>query len=247
MAYSLVIDSGESGEVFFKGMADRMPSNIFTNYEIARDKEGKGAERHWVVSRVTENGKEELARSRLPASLPPLGLMGWAYNASAVSCAASEKSFALLNLNNCPPDQFGCYSFAEDCLLMERRCDEVPDCSDGSDEEDCSLVEVGKMYNSRHPAPPLGRGRNGTAEKDRRLNVTISVIVRDIIEIDELQQVLKLTYDISLAWLDRRLAYKNLKAAKVSRNELKEGDKEKIWLPSLYYNRNTGTGQVTVF
>ena len=232
-AYTMAVS--KSGEIYFRGMTGSTPLNIFTNYEVARD----SVDGRWTLSRVTEHGREGLAHTRLADIALPLAIADWTYNMSSVDCAKDGHSQAQLSLNNCPPGKFGCYTFAEDCLDSAMRCDEAADCMNGFDEKNCNMVRTNENYYSHQHPPPLGCGEKAKAG----LSVNILVFVRDIVEIDEDMQKFKVTFDVALKWLDKRLSYRNLKDKK--RNMLTAEDMAKIWKPLLYYNKNTGTNQIT--
>ena len=57
-----------------------------------------------------------------------------------------------LKLTYCSEDQFTCNS--GQCVRMEDRCDQLADCRDESDKEDCQLLVLRKGYKKN--IPPIG-------------------------------------------------------------------------------------------
>ena len=55
----------------------------------------------------------------------------------------------MLKLTGCWYGQFTCDD--GQCVTMEKRCDQVPDCRDESDERGCKLVVLKEGYNRRVP------------------------------------------------------------------------------------------------
>ena len=86
---------------------------------------------------------------------------------------------------------------------MEARCDEVTDCDDTSDENNCAMLDFdNNQYRNNYP--PVTKG-------NVKLNVQVGVIVLSIGSIQDIMMKFEAKFQLSLQWYDKRLTYKNLK------------------------------------
>ena len=88
---------------------------------------------------------------------------------------------------------------------MAERCNQLVQCRDKSDEDDCKLLLLKKSYNKRVP-PTLTSGQNVTPA-----SVKISITLMQIIAIKEVDHKLVLKFGIQLNWFENRAKFHNLK------------------------------------
>ena len=114
---------------------------------------------------------------------------------------------------------------------MAKRCDQLPDCDDGSDEKGCKLFSLVEGYNKVVSPFKMVSNFNDTI-----LPVPINVSLRllKMVDIDERDNTIDLQFEIILEWRDPRITYNNLKKA-IFFNALTEGQMKMIWLPVLIY------------
>lgn len=61
-----------------------------------------------------------------------------------IRISRSNVNCHLVGTKTCTPEQFTCHSGNGECVALTWMCDDNPDCSDGSDEAECSkLLHVG--------------------------------------------------------------------------------------------------------
>ena len=68
-----------------------------------------------------------------------------------------------------------------------------------------------------------------------KLNVTLSVDVQTILNIDEVSQIMNLKFDLEEVWVDSRLQFFNLKED-VEMNTLVYNEKSIIWVPKIIFS-----------
>ena len=112
------------------------------------------------------------------------------------------------------------------CIGLERRCDIVFDCPDGSDEDHCEPLEIDEK-NYKKTYPPFLRSH--------KTIIRLGLKINEISKIDELAHTFKADLSIELKWIDHRITFNNLEK---NGNFLNRFWQEQIWLPPLYF-RNT--------
>ena len=91
---------------------------------------------------------------------------------------------------------------------MNERCDQIIQCQDKSDEDNCSLLVFEESYNKL--VPPISFN-----PKDKSyipVSVRVSTSLRNVLEISESTHTIDLKLGISLEWYDNRVLFYNLKS-----------------------------------
>ena len=90
---------------------------------------------------------------------------------------------------------------------MEERCDQIMDCIDESDEDNCKMIEFKNNYNKR--VPPF------TIEKEDHslipAKIWASTQLENVLAISEFSHTIDLKIGITLKWYENRVVYHNLK------------------------------------
>ena len=105
---------------------------------------------------------------------------------------------------------------------VEGRCNGTVECLSGNDEIDCKIAIMPESYSNKLP-PPSMKGQ---------IEVNVSVIVFDILELNENENKIRFVYKIYLFWKDSRVEFYNLREDK-ARNILSKTEFSQIWKPSL--------------
>ena len=160
-----------------------------------------------------------------------LGKQNWTIDGDSKKCHNGKPYIAEMKLTRCTEGEFTCDD--GQCIEMERRCDQVtgrePNCRDESDENGCQLIVFKNNYNKN--IPPIGQANDGSVVP---ADVSISITLMKVVEIEEVEHSIHLQFEISLKWKEIRVKYKNLKD-KTSLNALTDDDILNLWLPRLRY------------
>ena len=144
---------------------------------------------------------------------------------------------ASIKLTACLEEDFTCDD--GHCIPMERRCDQTPNCRDGSDEKSCRMLVRNDNYNKR--VPPF------TVSQDTfsiiPVTVQISVVVLNVLKLQEVEHEFYLKFTIRMSWFDHRLKFHNLKVRQSS-NALTVDEINSLWTPSIVFS-NTHNNEVT--
>ena len=148
-----------------------------------------------------------------------------------------EGHVAILKLTTCSDEQFSCND--GQCIEMEQRCDQAPNCKDKSDEVDCRLLVMESNYNKK--IAPFSFDNEKQTNIPAMINVSISVI--DVLKIEEVNHVYVLKFRLTLEWYDFRIRYYNLKKERSS-NALSLEEHKQLWIPYLVFE-NTENNEAT--
>ena len=97
----------------------------------------------------------------------------------------------------CKRDEFTCNDGS--CIDLEKRCDNIFDCPDWSDEKKCEALQF-LEENYRKSFPPLSRSE--------KTDIIVSLNIREITEIDALEMTFTAIVNIKLQWKDNRIIFR---------------------------------------
>ena len=147
------------------------------------------------------------------SNMPPVGAHKWNNN-------------HILKFTQCNDDEFTCHTFGN-CIPMKQRCDGHPDCpEDGSDENKCNMMSLTKGYDKKYPS-------------NKNKNISISIEVMDMIEINELNMDYTIEVKVMMKWFDSRITFRNLKPTHYE-NQLNDEERDQIWKPELLFLHSKG-------
>ena len=156
-----------------------------------------------------------------------LGKHTWRVEGDHPDCHGGVPYTTQLKLTGCREGEFTCSD--GQCVAMEQRCDQLPDCRDKSDEKNCQLMVIDDSYNKK--VPPIGN-------KDGKVlpaKVNVTIVLKDIIEIEETRHKISFKFSIRLKWYENRAQFYNLKQ-RASLNALSQTEIESMWLPFVIYD-----------
>ena len=128
------------------------------------------------------------------------------------------------------------------CVQMDQRCDQIPNCKDRSDEKGCQLVVLNEGYNKE--VPPFVSFNTTHTGRIIPVKVNVSIELFNVTSIDEVANTIDFKFEIDLQWFDHRHTYNNLNGNRFFLNTLNEADLKRIWLPLIVY-WNTDQFQTT--
>lgn len=153
--------------------------------------------KQWLLVDTTTNATL-LATEDVPEGGYPVGKHSWV--ARRGMCGRGRGGVLLLSLAPCEDFHFTCDT--GDCIPREQRCDFRYDCIDGSDEVQCSVVELKDQL--QRELPPTGPGGGP-------LTVAPSLTLSRIADVDDIAMAVTLEFHLTLRWTDTRLKLRHLR------------------------------------
>ena len=90
---------------------------------------------------------------------------------------------------------------------MEERCDQIMDCIDETDEDNCKLISFKDNYNKKVPPFTINKEDNSLVPA----KIRISTQLKNVLAISEFSHTINLKIGITLKWYENRVVYHNLK------------------------------------
>ena len=156
-----------------------------------------------------------------------MGKHNWTFEGDT-SCNAygGQNYVAELKMSGCLENEFTCND--GQCVGIDLRCDQISDCRDNSDEEDCNILLLDAGYKKKVP-PMLSNQKKRDPAK-----VFVGIRILKVVDIDEENSFVEIQFRITLKWKETRASYYNLKKHAIL-NILSEKNLEQLWLPELVY------------
>ena len=117
---------------------------------------------------------------------------------------------------------------------MEERCDQVTQCRDKSDENNCNLIVFEDNYNNKVPPFTVNPGDKSLVPVTVKVSTSLSAI-------SEFSHTIDLKLGITLEWYENRVLYHNLKTEEAL-NVLNDVEVSTIWIPYIIF-QNTDDGE----
>ena len=90
---------------------------------------------------------------------------------------------------------------------MEERCDQITNCKDKSDENNCKLIVFEDNYNAKVPPFTITEEDNSIIPA----KIRVSTQLKNVLAISEFSHTIDLKIGITLKWYENRVLYHNLK------------------------------------
>ena len=146
------------------------------------------------------------------------------------------KKIVRVKLTSCQDGQFTCSD--GQCVKMDQRCDQIVQCRDESDEEDCRLLALKTSYNKK--VPPIITVNASTFSP---VMVKVSTVLLKVVAIVEIENKIDFQFTIVMQWKENRAKFNNLKQD-TSLNALTDEEIYSLWLPKIIYD-NTDQKEMT--
>ena len=124
---------------------------------------------------------------------------------------------------------------------MEERCNQIMDCKDKSDENNCKLIVFEENYNKN--VPPFSISKDDQSLVPAR--VTVSTQLENVLAISEFSHTIDLKLGITLEWYENRVLYHNLKM-KEALNTLSDMEAASIWIPYIIFKNTDNDEAITI-
>ena len=196
----------------------------------------------FTSERYMKGGKKEypVFATKIAASHRSLALGLYDVNFQDDVCTkGKENKMVKITITACNDVEFTC--FDGNCVAMDHRCDRIVDCPDSSDEKGCRITKIDKTtYIPEYPPITADDQRNPI-----KIPINISVDILKILEIDEVAEMFKVSFELHTTWLDPRLTYVNLKE-NTDLNTLTEQEKLDVWSPNIVFGNTESQRKVVI-
>ena len=204
------------------------PNNIImVGYQSARIQYDSSLSQ-WVYSDQRLN---MTAMSKASQNSFVLGKHKWTLSGDKFQCPGGKEYTLEMKLTGCRNTQFTCDD--GQCVKMKERCDQVPQCEDQSEEQNCKVLILQHGYNKKVPPHTHGVKLKKNIKK-HRYPVKVSLNLQKVIAIKEVDYSISFKFKIILKWYENRVTYQNLKNDSTT-NLLTQEEVKMLWLPLVIY------------
>ena len=219
---------GSSVDVHYKPISDLADSRIlrFQGLQGTSITYNRG-DQIWTLFKADTDVSGESGATQASFTL---GKHNWTIEGDK-GCHRGQPYVTALKMSGCKKGNFTCND--GQCVNIDLRCNQLPDCRDKSDERNCEILVLEDGYNKL--IPPL--------ISSKPVEVSVSIDLLKLVDIDEVDYSIEIQFGITLKWKENRAIYQNLKK-RDSLNALSQNDIQMLWLPEVVYE-NTDQKETT--
>ena len=233
MMRGLCVKSAFDREYYYTVHTDGTP--IFVGKASSHIFYDQNVQKWFLVDRYMNNTIAEIVA---PKESYLLGAQILNFKETRDTCTLDlEKGLMKVKITSCLDTHFTCND--GQCVDMDLRCDQAPNCNDGSDEQNCKMLIMNENYNKKI-APLIV---DSSTFEIHPTNVLVSLNIVDILKLIEVDHEYVLKFKFVMEWYDHRLTYYNLKMRR-SANALGTDEIQKVWIPNLVFT-NTQNNENT--
>ena len=200
------------------------PKDLFFVSGMSMQIHYNSSAKSWTISDAVSKVRAETKTSKESFAL---GKKLWTVTGDNLDCHDGKPYNIELKLTGCKRgEDFTCDD--GQCILLNQRCDTIPDCRDKSDEKGCNILVLEDGYNKRIP-PITPKGSTIVPAI-----CDVSIVLSKVVHIDEEDHAIEFQFEIILEWNENRVTYRNLKH-EASLNVLNDTEMRNIWLPQIIY------------
>ncbi len=128
----------------------------------------------------------------------------------------------------CKTGEFGCSN--GECFPLSKRCNEISDCDDDSDETNCNLLDIqDDIYRKEYPS---------ISKNEIITQVFVNISVVNIDKLDETGTTFSVKIQVQLKWYDSRLKFFNLHESIKRGKNVGRTERDRIWIPRLIFSNS---------
>ena len=189
--------------------------------------------RQWILYDSNSNITARTEASQISFAL---GKHNWTISGDSNACSEHKESYTIeMKLSGCSQSEFTCDD--GQCVKINQRCNQAPNCRDESDEVGCQFLVLRDGYKKRVPPIILP---NQALDSKTPANVKVSITLLKVVSIKEEDHSIEFQFEITLEWMEKRATYHHLNTD-MYLNVLSLDDINQLWLPLVIY---TNTDQL---
>ncbi|TRY78459.1 hypothetical protein TCAL_11687 [Tigriopus californicus] len=192
----------------------------------SRGIDGTHQEGRWELTSLINNASKAVLQSK-SNTMYPIGRQVWTIENDV--CSAGETVDKNLTLTVCEEGSYTCDS--GECIDLTLRCENNQNCEDGSDEIQCTILELPDGYRTSSPPPP--------AILSEPVKIDLNIDIISFSEIDVNKMKISIDFYLSMTWFDPRLTFHNLREG-FALNPLSLEEMKSLWFPELSFVNTAG-------
>ena len=173
-----------------------------------------------------------LLASTKPGTEFPFGENRWRLEAENICIDQHRDQELTLMFSKCSKLEYSCSDGS--CIPISLKCNYVPECWDGGDEENCTILSLEGMRNYDSFSPNVWFDKQGNIG---RAGIKIGVNITHIEEINEVKSRFSTSLILSIKWKEYRATWKDLNDES-SLNYPSSEEKSLLWFPKVIFDNS---------